>query len=205
MMQLVKRWVALATVVGATVLVSGPKAFAQELSELSLPPNGGNQKAEVSQWIGPVKVTITYHSPNVHGGGGKDRRGHIWGELLHYGFFDEGFGPTHAAPWRAGANENTTISFSHDVKIDGKDLRAGTYALFLDLEPSGPWNWIFSTQATGWGKLSVQHPANDALRVATTPGNSPVHRVLDVRFRGAPRGLSRGIPAVGGPARPAQD
>src|SRR3954468_8709041 len=87
-------------------------AFGQVRSELALPPNGDNQKAEVSQWIGLVKTTITYHSPNVHGGGGKDRTGHIYGELIKYGFFDDGFGPSTATPWRAGANETTTISFS---------------------------------------------------------------------------------------------
>src|ERR1700730_19064191 len=42
-------------------------AHGQVLSELSLPPNGANERAEVSQWIGPVKITIDYHSPNVHG------------------------------------------------------------------------------------------------------------------------------------------
>jgi len=147
--------------------LSGASVFAQELSELSLPPNGDNQKAEVSQWIGLVKVTIAYHSPNVHGGGGADRAGHIWGELLHYGFVDEGFGPSHAAPWRAGANESTTVSFSHDVKVNGKPLPAGTYALFLDLEQTGPWSWIFSKQI-GWGSFQYD-PANDVLRVPTNP------------------------------------
>ncbi len=44
-------------------------------SELAIPPNGNNERAEVSQWIGLVKVTISYHSPNVHGGGGADRTG----------------------------------------------------------------------------------------------------------------------------------
>lgn len=44
------------------------QARAQELSELSLPPNGDNQRAEVSQWIGPVQVTIRYHSPRAHRG-----------------------------------------------------------------------------------------------------------------------------------------
>ncbi|HEY2905881.1 MAG TPA: DUF2911 domain-containing protein [Vicinamibacterales bacterium] len=147
--------------------LSGPPVFAQELSELSLPPNGDNQKAEVSQWIGLVKVTIAYHSPNVHGGGGADRTGHIWGELLHYGFVDEGFGPSHATPWRAGANESTMVSFSHDVMVNGKPLAAGTYALFLDLEQSGPWSWIFSKQI-GWGSFQYD-PANDVLRVQANP------------------------------------
>jgi hypothetical protein len=134
----------------------------------------------VSQWIGLVKVTIAYHSPNVHGGGGKDRTGHIWGELLHYGFFDEGFGPTHGAPWRAGANESSTISFSHDVMVNGKPLAAGTYALFLDLEPSGPWSWIFSKQI-GWGSFQYD-PKNDVLRVQTNPETAAYTEFLTYGF-----------------------
>jgi hypothetical protein len=164
----------------AIVLAAAPSALAQELSELSMPPNGGNQKAEVSQWIGLVKVTITYHSPNVHGGGGADRAGHIWGELVKYGLFDDGFGPSHATPWRAGANESTTITLSHDVTIGGHDLRAGTYALFLELQPSGPWTWIFSTQA-GWGAYQYD-PSNDALRVSADPESAPYTEFLTYDF-----------------------
>jgi hypothetical protein len=121
----------------------------------------------VSQWIGPVKISISYHSPRVHFKGA-ERTGHIWGELVLYGFFDDGFGPSKAMPWRAGANENTAITFSHDVKVEGKDLKAGTYALFLDVEKAGPWNWIFSNNSTGWGSYQYD-PKNDALRVATSP------------------------------------
>ena len=132
--------VAGAILASALALAAWPAA-GQELSELAQPPNGMNQKAEISQWIGLVKVTITYHSPNVHGPAGRDRTGHIWGELVKYGMFDDGFGPSKEAPWRAGANETTTISVSHDVKIGGMDLRAGTYGLFLEIQPSGPWTW----------------------------------------------------------------
>jgi hypothetical protein len=155
-------------------------ARAQELSELAQPPNGGNQKAEVSQWIGLVKVTIAYHSPNVHGGGGADRTGHIWGELIKYGFFDDGFGPSTAAPWRAGANESTTISVSHDVKIGGRNLPAGTYALFLAVEPTGPWTWVFSRQP-GWGAYQYD-PANDVMRVAADPQTAPYTEFLTYGF-----------------------
>ena len=137
--------------------------FAQELS---FPPNGDNQKAEVSQWIGLVKVTITYHSPDVHGPSGIDRKGHIWGELVPYGFNDEGFGPSKAIPWRAGANESTTISFSHDVKIAGQEIKRGTYALFLDVEKEGPWYWILSSNI-GWGSYQYD-PRFDVIRIATT-------------------------------------
>jgi hypothetical protein len=44
---------------------------------LSLPPSGNNQKAAVTQFIGPVKATIEYSSPAVHSPDGKDRRGQI--------------------------------------------------------------------------------------------------------------------------------
>jgi len=155
-------------------------AGAQELSELALPPNGMNQKAEVSQWIGLVKVTIAYHSPNVHGPAGRDRTGHIWGELVKYGLFDDGFGPSKAAPWRAGANETTTISFSHDVKIGGRDVRAGTYGLFLEVQPSSPWTWILSTQ-TGWGAYQYD-PKYDVVRIATSSEGAPYTEFLTYGF-----------------------
>ena len=162
------------------LLLIGVNVRAQELSEVSLPPDGMNQKAEVSQWIGLVKVTIAYHSPNVHGPAGRDRTGHIWGELVKYGLFDDGFGPSKAAPWRAGANETTTVSFSHDVKIGGRDVRAGTYGLFLELQPSGPWTWILSTQI-GWGAYQYD-PKYDVIRIAATPEPAPYTEFLTYGF-----------------------
>ncbi len=156
-------------------------ACGQEASELSLPPNGANERAEVSQWIGPVKVSIAYHSPNVHGGTGADRTGHIWGELVKYGFFDEGLGPSRATPWRAGANETTTITFSHDVKVEGKELKAGTYGLFLELEKDKPWVWIFSNNSTGWGSFQYD-PKDDVLRVSTNPQAVPYTEFLTYGF-----------------------
>ena len=157
------------------------QARGQVLSELTLPPNGANERAEVSQWIGLVKITIAYHSPNVHGGTGADRAGHIWGELVRYGFFDEGLGPSRATPWRAGANETTTISFSHDVKVEGKELKAGTYGLFLELEKTGPWTWIFSSNSTGWGSFQYD-PKEDVLRVPVNPQPSPYTEFLTYGF-----------------------
>src|SRR3954451_7895321 len=155
-------------------------AAGQELSELSLPPNGMNQKAEISQWVGLVKVTITYHSPNVHGVAGRDRTGHILGELVKYGMFGYGFGPSEAAPWRAGANEKTTISFSHAVKIGGKNVPAGTYGLFLEIEPAGPWTWIMSTQ-TGWGAYQYDSKY-DVVRVTASPEPAPYTEFLTYGF-----------------------
>jgi len=164
----------------ALLLLAGP-GHGQELAEIPLPPNGDAQKAEVSQWIGPVRVSIAYHSPRVHRPADNDRTGHIWGELVKYGFFDEGFGPSKSTPWRAGANESTTISVSHDVKVGGKVLKAGTYGLFLEVAPDGPWTWILSTHSAGWG--SFQYDAKyDALRAPVTPEEAPFTEFLSYGF-----------------------
>src|SRR5271163_314506 len=96
-------------------------AFAQ-FPGLTLPPSGNNQKAAVVQYIGPVRVAIDYSSPAVHGPDGKDRRGQIWGKLVPYGLSKSGFGNGKPDPWRAGANENTVFTVSHDVMIEGKTL-----------------------------------------------------------------------------------
>ena len=154
--------------------------FGQELAELSQPPNGDNQRAEVSQWVGPVKITIAYHSPRVHFQGA-ERTGHIWGELIPFGFFDDGFGPSKAQPWRTGANETTTITFSHNVKVEGKDLPAGTYGVFLALDKTGPWTWIFSNNSAGWGAYQYD-PKNDALRAPANPQDAPFTEFMTFGF-----------------------
>src|SRR6266699_3637639 len=98
-------------------------ARAQVHSELAIPPNGNNERAEISQWIGLVKISIDYHSPNVHGGGA-DRSGHIWGVLVRYARPHTPLNPSLSAPWRMSTNETKTITLSHDVKLEGKDLKA---------------------------------------------------------------------------------
>lgn len=163
------------------VLAPARTAVAQIQSELTLPPNGNNQRAEVSQWIGLVKVTVAYHSPRVHFPATNDRTGHIWGELVQYGLFDDGFGPSHATPWRAGANETTTISFSHDVKIDGHDVKAGTYELFLQLQKDAPWTWILSSATPGWGSFQYDS-TSDVLHVQATPVTAPFTEFLTYGF-----------------------
>jgi tetratricopeptide (TPR) repeat protein len=153
-------------------------AFSQVLT---LPPSGGNQKSSVTQWIGLVSVTINYSSPDVHAPSGEDRKGHIWGELVHYGFIDQGYASSKAAPWRAGANENTTITFSHDVLVNGQKIKAGTYGLFLDVEKEGPWKWIFSRNSASWGSYYYD-PKEDALRVDTKPEDAAYTEYLTYSF-----------------------
>lgn len=148
---------------------------------ITLPPSGDNQKSKVVQWIGPVSVSIVYSSPHVTGPDGNSRKDHIWGELVHYGYIDQGFGPAKASPWRAGANENTVISFSHDVKINGKDLKAGSYGLFLATAKEGAWTWIFSKNTGSWGSYFYSEQ-EDALRVETKPEEAAFTEYLTYGF-----------------------
>jgi hypothetical protein len=130
-----------------------------QIMPLTLEPDGGNKKASVSEQIGIVKIAIQYSRPGVKG-----REGRIWNTpVAHYGFADQGHGTSFAAPWRAGANENTTLSFSHPVRIEGKDLPAGTYGFFIALGEVES-TLIFSNVSTSWGSFYYD-PSFDALRV----------------------------------------
>jgi hypothetical protein len=131
-------------------------------AQLTTPPSGGNKKASVSERIGITDVTIHYDRPAV-----KKREGKIWGDLVAFGFTDLGFGTSKAAPWRAGANENTTMEFSTDVKIEGKVLPAGLYGFFIAVSPE-ECTLIFSRNATSWGSFFYDEK-EDVLRVKVKP------------------------------------
>lgn len=130
-----------------------------QIMPLTSEPDGGNKKASISEQIGIVKIAVNYSRPGVKG-----REGQIWNTpVAHYGFVDQGHGTSYAAPWRAGANENTTVSFSHPVKIDGKDLPAGTYGFFIALGEQES-TLIFNKINTSWGSFYYDEK-EDALRV----------------------------------------
>lgn len=129
---------------------------------LTVLPSGGNKKASVSERVGLTDVTIHYDRPGVKG-----REGKIWGELIQVGFTDPGFGSSKSSPWRAGANENTTIEFSNDVKIEGQVLPAGKYGFFIAYDPN-ECTLIFSKNSTSWGHFYYDEK-EDALRVKVKP------------------------------------
>lgn len=156
-------------------LVLASAALAQSPG-LTLPPSGGNQKSTLIQHIGPVEVRIDYSSPDVTGPNGQDRRGQIWGQLVPYGLTNLGFGNGNPGPWRAGANENTVITFSHDVEIEGKALAAGTYGLHM-IAGESEWQVLFSNNSTSWGSFFYD-PTEDALRVTVTPEKAPYREWL---------------------------
>src|SRR5690554_493904 len=77
--------------------------------------------AHVSQVVGFTKISIDYSSPAVKG-----RK--VFGELEKFG-----------SPWRAGANNPTSIEFSTAVNIQGTDLAPGKYTVFITPQESGAW------------------------------------------------------------------
>ena len=134
----------------------------------------GSQMAKVSQRVGTTDITIKYSRPKVN-----DRE--IWGKLVPYGLNNLGFGTSTAAPWRAGANENTTISFTHDVEIEGQDLSAGTYGLHLIVNEGNEATLILSHDYSAWGSYFYDQ-ANDAIRVDITTREAPHHEMLTYKF-----------------------
>ncbi len=87
---------------------------------------------KIEQKVGLTDVTIEYSRPGMRGRT-------IFGDLVPYG-----------EVWRTGANANTTISFSDDVKIGGKDLKKGTYAIYT-IPSQDSWEVIFYNKTDNWG------------------------------------------------------
>jgi tetratricopeptide (TPR) repeat protein len=132
-----------------------------QATELNLPTL--SQRAVTTQRIGLTDITINYHAPLV---GGRKLFG--------------------AAPvpydkvWRAGANQNTTITFSDDVSIEGKPLAAGTYGLHM-IPAADQWTVIFSKNSTSWGSFSYDEK-EDALRVQVKPHEAEFRESLAYTF-----------------------
>ncbi len=121
-----------------------------------------SQGAEISQRIGITDITIHYHRPLA-----KDRK--VWGDLVPYG-----------KVWRAGANENTTITFSDPVMVEGKPLDKGTYGLHM-IPNADEWTIIFSKNSTSWGSFTYDEK-EDALRVTVKPQAADMHNALTYDF-----------------------
>ncbi len=161
-----------------TLLVVVASAGSLVAQGLTTPPGGANQRAVVTQYLGMVSVTIDYNAPDVTSPAGEDRTGKIWGQLVPWGIapnpFYPGFGTAENMPWRAGANQNTTITFSHDVEIEGQPLAAGTYALFM-APGETEWTIIFNKNSSAWGSFFYE-PSLDALQVQVQPAKADFFR-----------------------------
>src|SRR5712672_4185965 len=121
-----------------------------------------SQHAVVTQRIGITDITVNYHRPLTNGR-------QIWGKLAPYG-----------QVWRAGANENTTITFSDPVTIEGQALDKGTYGLHM-IPGENQWTVIFSKNSTSWGSFTYKQD-EDALRVTVKPQAADFHEALTYDF-----------------------
>src|SRR5271156_1998508 len=121
-----------------------------------------SQHAVITQRLGLTDITINYHRPLVN-----DRP--VWGKLVPYG-----------QVWRAGANENTTVTFTDPVTIEGQPLDKGTYGLHM-IPGENQWTVIFSKMSTAWGSFSYKQD-EDALRVTVKPLTAELHDALTYDF-----------------------
>ena len=129
------------------IIISGicsVKSYSQKKEEVRISP-----KAAVEQTVGFTVIRIEYSRPGVKGR-------MIWGGLVPYNVV-----------WRAGANEATKFTFSTDVKINGKTLKAGSYSFFT-IPTKDKWTIIFNKVADQWGAFEY-NDTEDALRVEVTP------------------------------------
>jgi tetratricopeptide (TPR) repeat protein len=142
-----------------------PGAHAQfkngsQATELKLPTL--SQRSIITQRIGLTDITINYCRPLVNSRS-------LWGKEVPYG-----------QVWRAGANENTVISFTDDVSVEGKPLPAGTYGLHM-IPTADQWTIIFSKNSTSWGSFSYDQK-EDALRVTTKSQPAEFEEALAYAF-----------------------
>jgi hypothetical protein len=106
--------------------------ISQFVADAQIKTPQASPRAIVSQMVGLTEVELNYSRP-----GAKGRP--VFGNLVPFGKL-----------WRMGANENTTISFSDDVIIDGKTLKKGKYALY-SVPRIESWDIIFYTATDNWG------------------------------------------------------
>ena len=142
-------------VFGLVLLLVASTVFAQS-TQLNLPRD--SQRASVTQRIGITDITVKYHRPLVKGRT-------IWGKVVPYG-----------QVWRAGANENTTITFTDPVSIEGKPLDKGTYGLHM-IPNQDQWTVIFSKVNTAWGSFTYKE-SSDALRIDVKPQAAAMQEAL---------------------------
>ena len=146
--------------VAALLWLVTPALLSAQSAVMNLPR--ASQHAVITQRIGITDITINYHRPVING-----RK--VWDGLVPYG-----------QPWRAGANENTTISFSDPVAIEGQPLAAGTYGVHM-IPTENEWTIAFSKMNAAWGSFTY-NPAEDALRVKVKPAATDFHEALTYDF-----------------------
>lgn len=137
-------------------------------------PRVPSPAGSVSQTIGISTVSVNYSRPSVKGR-------EVWGKLVPYGYNVQNFGPGREAPWRAGANENTVITFSHPATIEGHTVPAGSYGLFFVVNADNTGEVILSKDYRSWGSFFYD-PAQDVFRSKIQLRETPFTEMLTYDF-----------------------
>lgn len=107
----------------------------------------------LKQRVGLTDIEVVYSRPSV-----KERA--IFGAMVPYG-----------KVWRTGANQATKITFSTDVKLNGKEVPAGTYAL-MTIPGKEEWTVIVNKGPEGWSPYKYDEK-QDLFRFAVKPITMP--------------------------------
>lgn len=137
-------------------------------------PRTPSPAATLVQTIGISTVTVNYSRPKVN-------NREVWGKLVPYGWNVQGFGLQNSAPWRAGANENTVLSLSHDAKIQGVSVPAGRYGFFLVVNEDNTGEVVLSKESRSWGSFFYD-PKQDQLRAKIQLRDNPHTELLTYDF-----------------------
>jgi hypothetical protein len=117
----------------------------------------------IKQRVGLTDIEVVYSRPGI-----KNRE--IFGGLVSYG-----------QVWRTGANAATKITFSTDVKLNGTDIPAGTYALF-SIPGEDEWTIIINKGAAQWGAFQYDEKADVARFKATPVGLAEQIETFTIEF-----------------------
>lgn len=127
------------------VLIALAIIIAPFVTEAQVKTPQSSPKATLRQTVGLTDVEVVYSRPSARGRA-------VFGNLVPFGKI-----------WRTGANENTTISFSDDVVIDGKTLKKGKYSLYT-VPKIESWEVIFYSTTDNWGTPEEWNEANVVVR-----------------------------------------
>ncbi len=95
-------------------------------------------------------ITIEYSRPSAKGR-------MVYGDVVPFG-----------KVWRTGANNSTKITFGEDVKVEGADLKAGTYALY-SFPNKDSWDLMFYKDLTLGGDVANYKKENEVLKITVKP------------------------------------
>ncbi|WP_426492000.1 DUF2911 domain-containing protein [Hymenobacter sp. 102] len=143
--------------------VPAPVSAMPATGPIQLPVPQASPRAQVMQSVGLTDITVEYHSPAV-------RNRNVWGGLVPY---DQ--------VWRAGANENTIISFSTPVLLKQQLLPAGRYSYYVVPHQDRDWELVLNKVTTHWGNEGYDQ-RDDIIRVPVMPETAPFHENLTYWF-----------------------